>query len=307
MCDRKVIAPLGHQAMDEASSKKYRTGADPDHGAVWLRQFTLEHHPLADVFPDMSAEDYADLREDIRQHGLRQPVVLFQGKILDGRHRYRACKELDVDYQIERYIGNNPIEFVISLNLRRRHLSTSQRAMMAAKLATLKQGQKADAANAVSQDAAARMLKVSADSIQRGRKVIKDGVPALVESVIQGDISVTKAVAISDLPASDQLRHIKAVRKESTVVRPPRNEDLFADIEVDGKRLSKKAFAHIVNTAIVAINQLDKLMCEAFWDTAPHHRRGARDARKRYRSRVNELVEHVRTELKGFRPKRAET
>jgi hypothetical protein len=64
------------------------------------------------------------------------------------------------------------VGYVVSINLKRRHLDTSQRAMAAAKLATLKQGQKANTAIAVSQEAAAKSLNVSVDSVQRAHFIV---------------------------------------------------------------------------------------------------------------------------------------
>ena len=67
----------------------------------------------------------------------REPIVLFEGAILDGRNRYRACMAAGVDPRFEIYDGNDPLAYVISLNLKRRHLDESQRAMVAAKIANI--------------------------------------------------------------------------------------------------------------------------------------------------------------------------
>jgi len=94
----------------------------------------LEPHPLAELIPEMSDEEYAALRDDIEARGLVEPILLLDDKILDGRHRYRACAELGIEPKFARYVDGDPIGRVISANLRRRHLSTGQLAALAASL-----------------------------------------------------------------------------------------------------------------------------------------------------------------------------
>lgn len=99
----------------------------------------LENHPLAELVPAMDEEQFARLIDDIRQNGLLDPIVLYEGKILDGRHRYRACMELIetgaasdcVSVRFTDYDGDAPAQFVLSHNVARRHLTASQLAMVA--------------------------------------------------------------------------------------------------------------------------------------------------------------------------------
>ena len=100
-------------------------------------------HPLASLFPLMEGAEYAGLVEDIRANGLREPIVVDgRGRILDGRNRLRACLEAGVDYTKTTFSGDDDaiLRFVISKNLHRRHLDTSQRAMIAADLANHRHG-----------------------------------------------------------------------------------------------------------------------------------------------------------------------
>src|SRR5262245_11005939 len=97
----------------------------------------LGFHPLADVFPLLEGEEFDDLVADIRANGLREPIILFEGAVLDGRNRFRACQAAGMQAAFRSYLGKDPLGYVISANLRRRHLSESQRAMVAGKLATL--------------------------------------------------------------------------------------------------------------------------------------------------------------------------
>src|SRR3990170_5071720 len=143
-----------------------------------------EFHELSDIFPLMSESELSDLADDIRANGLHESIVLHAGKILDGRNRYIACELAGVEPKFVEYAGDDPLAFVVSLNLKRRHLNESQRAMIAAKLANMRQGARTDLeppANwpevEVSQPEAAAMLAVSERSLRRARAVIERGVP----------------------------------------------------------------------------------------------------------------------------------
>ena len=71
---------------------------------------------------------YGELVDDIREHGLLQPIVLCAGKILDGRNRYRACQHAGVEPRFVEWSGDSPTAYVLSLNLHRRHLTDDQKA-----------------------------------------------------------------------------------------------------------------------------------------------------------------------------------
>ena len=79
-----------------------------------------------------------------RTLGLHEPIWLYEGQILDGRNRYRACQELGIPCPTRVYEGQEPLAFNLSLNLHRRHLNESQRAMVAERLATLPEGRRAN-------------------------------------------------------------------------------------------------------------------------------------------------------------------
>jgi len=91
-----------------------------------------DFHPVASIFPMMSGEEYDSLKNDIRENGLIEPIWTYEGKILDGRNRYRACRELKIEPKFREWRGPSAVSFVVSLNLKRRHLTAAQRAMAAA-------------------------------------------------------------------------------------------------------------------------------------------------------------------------------
>ena len=117
----------------------------------------VEFHPAADLFPPMHPEQFRELVEDIRIHGQLEPVwVTDAGEVIDGRHRIRACAELGRSVDARTYHGDDEAiaAFVVSLNLQRRHLNVSQRAMVATRLANLRSGQRKDYATGASNEAA---------------------------------------------------------------------------------------------------------------------------------------------------------
>jgi N6-adenosine-specific RNA methylase IME4/ParB-like chromosome segregation protein Spo0J len=163
----------------------------------------LEFHPVANIFPLMEGQQFIDLVTDIRANGLRIPIVLHpDGSILDGRNRYRACVEAGVDVACETWDGKgSAVTYVVSLNLQRRHLDESQRAMVAAKIANLEHGgdrRPKQAANLpletqVTQAEAASLVNVGERSVRDARKVIQNAEPELVSAVEQGRVAVSLA------------------------------------------------------------------------------------------------------------------
>jgi N6-adenosine-specific RNA methylase IME4 len=88
-------------------------------------------HPLADIFPLITGDEFVALKQDIKDNGLLEPIWMLDGMILDGRNRFRACQEVGVKPIFREYEGDEPAAFVISLNLKRRHLDKSQSATVA--------------------------------------------------------------------------------------------------------------------------------------------------------------------------------
>lgn len=86
----------------------------------------LTLHPVAALFPAMPAAEYAALVKDIRERGVRVPILVRKGQILDGRHRYRACQELGVPCPMVQWNGRDAWFEVQSQNLVRRHLAKDQ-------------------------------------------------------------------------------------------------------------------------------------------------------------------------------------
>ena len=86
----------------------------------------LTEHPVAELFPELSREDFAALVEDIRLHGVKMPILVHKGQILDGRHRYKACRQLGKRCPSIEWDGRDPWLEAQSRNLLRRHLGKEQ-------------------------------------------------------------------------------------------------------------------------------------------------------------------------------------
>ena len=93
-----------------------------------------EFHPFTEIFPMMPSHEIDALAADIKKFGQRVPIVIYGGKILDGRNRYEACKRAKVEPRVVQFIKEHPKEYVAGANLLRRHLSTGDRAKIAALL-----------------------------------------------------------------------------------------------------------------------------------------------------------------------------
>ena len=88
-----------------------------------------KYHELAGIFDLIEGEEYKGLKEDIRKNDLMESIKIFEGKILDGRNRYRVCKELGIEGDIKILPNTiNPLEYVWSVNYHRRHLTSAQKA-----------------------------------------------------------------------------------------------------------------------------------------------------------------------------------
>ena len=170
-----------------------------------------EFHPLADVLPLIQGAEFDQLVADIAEHGLLNPITLYQRKVLDGRDRERACDAAGVEPRYVEFEGKDPAAFVFSQNLARRHLGPSERAMVAARMANLKWGQRSDRVEGqICLSRAAQLLGVSERSVKSARVVFDRGIPELREAVDHGRLAVHEAEKAARLPGEDQKQFLEA-------------------------------------------------------------------------------------------------
>ena len=178
----------------------------------------MQYHKISDIFPLMTGEDFESLKRDIAEHGLRDPIIVHDNQIIDGRNRYGICVELGIEPRFVPWDRNGSlIDFVISKNLHRRHLNESQRAMVAARLAEYKHGgnrSKSQICDLVPQSEAGKMLNVGKRSVEHAYKVQSTGLPELSEKVDRGEIAVSTASVIAEAPEDEQEKIIQLSDKE---------------------------------------------------------------------------------------------
>lgn len=216
----------------------------------------VRFHPLAALLPWLAPAEMDALREDIGANGVREPIVFLGAELLDGRHRYQCARDLGLPYPRRDFgdldsDGPDPLAFVISLNLARRHLSEAQRASVAAKLANMPQGFRSDLqpsanlpevpAAVFSTRRAADLLKVSERSVTAVRAILRDGAPELVAALDADRVSVAAAADLATLPAGEQ----------AGIVARGEREILAKAKEIRAERATERR-AHQTRTLIAA-------------------------------------------------------
>jgi hypothetical protein len=172
----------------------------------------FKFHPLANLFPLIEGADFDELVADMKANGLAEPIDILQGKILDGRNRYRACEAAGIELQKHDFrhfrpeISGDPLAYVISKNLKRRHLNDIQRASVAGKIANLSRGRPPEnpPIGGFSTEQAATKLNVAPRQVERARVVHDQGIPELRAALDRGQIAVAAAEHIARLPEQEQ-------------------------------------------------------------------------------------------------------
>lgn len=165
----------------------------------------MQRHPLSAAFPTMSAEEQYALTNDIDQHGQREPITVHNGMVLDGWHRYQACQMLEIPcLEQELDEDSDPVAFVLSCNMHRRHLTGSQRAAAIvscsewAKVGKPCNGEVTSPLATVPQ--MAKQAEVSERTIQHAKRAVEAG---LGDKVRDGELSASaaaKSISNADVP-----------------------------------------------------------------------------------------------------------
>jgi N6-adenosine-specific RNA methylase IME4 len=233
----------------------------------------MKTHPAAELFPLLQGDELAALAADVKKHGLRVPIVILDDQILDGRNRFAACKLAGVAPRFEAWKGSgSPVEWVLSINLHRRHLNESQRAMVAARAkpmfeeeaakrmtegrnqhspsANLRyptESQRAVEAAKIYSDVkgkaaaqASKSVNVSARSVEAASAVLKRASPEVIRAVESGRVAVSAAAALLDRPKIQQTEIVRKVEAgEAKSVREALRQVKREDLAAKGTELPK--------------------------------------------------------------------
>lgn len=214
--------------------------------------FALPVHPAADIFPMLSDEELDDLAADIKANGLLQPIVIAKVEgawtLVDGRNRREACRRAGVQLRVNDLNGTDPLAYIISANVHRRHLSKGQLAMAVACLL--------ETSNASQQDVA-KSAGVSQQRVSQARTVLR-ATPLVVDRVIAGTLKLDVAYKAAHAEAGrDRLeRDADArlerrapdlfVRYQSGELTRAEAEAIYADAEKEDRERRQDIFATTV-------------------------------------------------------------
>jgi hypothetical protein len=189
----------------------------------------LESHPFAALFPELPPEELTQLARDIKERGLLEPIILYEGQILDGRNRYRACQIAGVKPRTEEFNAKitkrTPEEFVVSCNLRRRHLSVGQKSVIALEwseqieLSADPQKNKERGRPKGTLSEAAKKIGINERRVFEVRQ-IRDANPSLYQDVKAGKSSLSSALAEISPPRDARFHKSDLEDSESTSQQP---------------------------------------------------------------------------------------
>jgi hypothetical protein len=208
----------------------------------------LQPHPAAELFPLMTGADFDALVADIREHGQREAIVVHDGLILDGRNRYRACQTLGIEPVVVQWdrSGAPPEAYAVSMNLHRRHLNESQRAMIAARLSPLSKGVKPGPDQICARDAA-KLLNVSRNTVIAAKRVIAEGEPEEIAAVVRGEVA---ASTIAEEIRKGQSAGTRRAKREAPLSQAGKNPERIQRAQMQAEIWAR------VNEALTALTSL---------------------------------------------------
>lgn len=179
-------------------------------------------HPVAALFPMLSGRELDDLGADIKENGLHHPIVRdASGQLIDGRNRYAACRRAGVEPTFTTLNGQEPVAFILSQNLARRHMTQGQRAVAVAKA-------RKTVTMTVSAKSMASTMGIG-EATQNRANVVVDHAPDLADQVLVGLIELPEAYEKA------RARKEAAMTEEAKLRRLGRYGPDLAEMVAEGK------------------------------------------------------------------------
>ena len=209
---------------------------------------SMKQHALSAIFPELPADELQALAADIKANGLIHPIKTYQGEVLDGWNRLKACEIAGVTPRFIEYKGNNPKSVVRSSNCARRHLTAGQRALAEVQIAEwAPAGNQPKGAKLRPPSTVAEMASNAGTSeriIQQAKQVESGGTAEVKEAVKQKEIAVDKAAAVAKKPKREQAKALAEAKekkpKKPKAAKPvPDVDKKFAKLQEDYDELKE--------------------------------------------------------------------
>ena len=176
----------------------------------------MEYHEYANIYRMLPEKELQALADDMKAKGQLLHITSYEGKILDGRNRYRACEIAGIEPKIEPYTGDDPLGLIASLNDHRRHDTDNERALVGARMANLIHGGQGGKLNssmetlkpAVSISRAAELSGSTPASIKRAKPIVQSGIPELQDMAESGEVSIRAASEVAKLTPEEQRKAV---------------------------------------------------------------------------------------------------
>ena len=241
--------------------------------------WTHELHPLCTLFPRLEGAEFDTLVQDIRTNGLREPIVLHDGMILDGGNRYRACQQAQIEPRFSEFAGESIVSYVLSANLHRRHLSPGQQAAI---VASAQDWAKAQTVGRPEQSGNVTGLATVAD--RAAQSGASDKTQRMADKVVRENPKLGAAVARGEVSLPEAHRHVSPPKPAPQIVHeePPEPDDsdgfdladmadqMRQELEAYAKVMdadeplaaARKEIARLVEVARIGQSRIDGLMNE---------------------------------------------
>ena len=273
------------------------------------RRMTYELHPLCTLFPRVIGGEFDALVSDIRANGLRQPITIHDGMILDGGNRYRACIEAGVEPSFTEYIGTSIVSFVLSVNLHRRHLSPGQQAAIVASAQDWAMAQPASrpqkecnvaplstAASRAAESGASLRTQKMADKVAKASR-------ELALQVAHGEISLPDAVREVSPPAPAPTQKVEELPSEDHDDELSEAHDTIRDLAEDNEKLRDKLAVEAMDESEEAKTEAARTIAELRGQVATLERdnRAIKQSRDAFQIENAELKKQVQILLRKIK------